>query len=318
MINKINLSNITKFVDGVEAFVCCASFENRSTKIAENLSTQALRRVLICYHHEYKNESSVNLIKLESYFNSIAFEKTELSIEDPIKSADSLVCAFKEINDQNIRSIAIDITTFTRETLLILLRILFETKQNYDRLLLLYNPASEMSETWLSRGIRGVRGILGFPGKMVPSKPLHLVIIAGFELERANSVIIDTEPDLISIGRGSLEGSICHEFSERNKILVKNLSSFYGDTLSTFSCSVNNPYDTIYDIKKYLEKFSNEYNTVITGLNTKISSIGIGLYAIQNDEIQLCYPPVNEYNIESYSSPSEECIIIEVDWNKLL
>ena len=74
----------------------------------------------------------------------------------------------------------IDATTFTRESLLILVRFLKQSLKTSDSVQFLYAPAKEYSigtqyeDKWLSRGIREVRSVLGYPGDFlpVPAKPI--------------------------------------------------------------------------------------------------------------------------------------------------
>jgi hypothetical protein len=46
-------------------------------------------------------------------------------------------------------------------------------------------------------------------------------------------------------------------------------------------------------------------------MNTKLSTSGAALAALEADEIQLCYASARHYNIEGYSRPSQECIIFQ-------
>ena len=46
-------------------------------------------------------------------------------------------------------------------------------------------------------------------------------------------------------------------------------------------------------------------NTVIAPLNTKISTIGADLAALENENIQLAYAKPNIYNVDGYSIPNE-------------
>jgi hypothetical protein len=62
-----------------------------------------------------------------------------------------------------------------------------------------------------------------------------------------------------------------------------------------------------------LEKaaMSDNYNIVVCPMNTKISTIGVGLAALQNNKIQIAYARAIEYNEAGYSTPSDMTTIFE-------
>jgi hypothetical protein len=57
---------------------------------------------------------------------------------------------------------------------------------------------------------------------------------------------------------------------------------------------------------------SSAYNTIVAPLNTKVSTLGVALAAFENDSIQLCYAPVEQYNLDSYSRPSDDCLVFQI------
>ena len=64
---------------------------------------------------------------------------------------------------------------------------------------------------------------MGYMGEMKPAMPLHLVVMLGFEYERAQQAIDAYEPDYISIGYGisstesisSVAGKLNVKFKEK-------------------------------------------------------------------------------------------------------
>jgi hypothetical protein len=51
-------------------------------------------------------------------------------------------------------------------------------------------------------------------------------------------------------------------------------------------------------------------------MNTKISTIGSALAALEEEAIQLCYAQPLQYNYKSYSTPGNTCYLL--DFNGLL
>jgi hypothetical protein len=168
-----------------------------------------------------------------------------------------------------------------------------------------------MSDEWLSSGLKELRPVLGYAGEFSPSIASHLIILMGFEVERAKEIINNTEPNYLSIGIGGQSDSITSYFHDKNKEYLQELCQFYGFEYSPFHFSLTDPMVAMDDIKKYLKDF-NKYNNIIAPLNNKISTIGAGLLAINDQSIQLCYSQMNIYNFTNYSSSSDKCYVFKV------
>jgi hypothetical protein len=126
----------------------------------------------------------------------------------------------------------IDVTSISHELLCILIALLNQHNK-LNKTVLFYTGAKQYSintpanAMWLSKGVASIRSILGYPGTMLTSKPLHLVLMAGFEVERAFEVIRSYEPNLLSLGLGDSEHSVSKEHYENNVVFLigyKNLS----------------------------------------------------------------------------------------------
>ena len=46
-------------------------------------------------------------------------------------------------------------------------------------------------------------------------------------------------------------------------------------------------------------------NIAISPLNNKISTIGVAISGLKNEEIQICYASANQYNINAFSKSSD-------------
>ena len=78
--------------------------------------------------------------------------------------------------------------------------------------------------------------------------------------------------------------------------------------LFEFSCM--NPIDTKHDVLNLAQR-NPLYNTVICPMNTKFSTVGAGLAAIDNDHIQIAYTEAAEYNEQGYSTPGDTATIFQ-------
>jgi len=46
-----------------------------------------------------------------------------------------------------------------------------------------------------------------------------------------------------------------------------------------------------------------DFNTVIAPMNTKISTLGAAMVALEDESVQICYAQANIYNASHYSAP---------------
>lgn len=323
---KLKLSELNKKIEQpVDIFLCFASFEKRCLTIPETLKDRIDHPSIF----SFKNPTAPHLTAenkelLIGIFKDKA-RTLDLSRGNPITIADDMIHFLDELfnlKEGPARKLLIDFSTFPREVLLILLKWFVDIRLNKrHHIRLVYNAAADYSineekaeDKWLTQGIGEIRSILGYPGLLNPSQKLHLVIMVGFEFERAQKFIEAYEPHITSLGVGKDGCSITPELQKINLIKHQKIKYLYGN-IAEFHFSCIDPIQTKKDLKAHLDKYPG-YNTVIAPLNTKIATIGAALLAVEKPEIQLCYADANIYNIEGYSIPGEDCYLF--DLNELL
>ncbi len=300
-------------------FICCASFENRCRSIVDIVSADSLDHILIAYNTNLSDYIDENLNYLCKKFNDHA-ESVPINSRDPLTTADALYNALKKIPDENYHYL-IDITTFTHESLLMLFRLLTELKKNKCKFTFVYTGATNygidqenLKDKWLSKGIHNIRSVLGYPGELLPSRKDHLIVLVGYEHERASRLIEDYEPNKISLGFGrskSIVDSQLQEAQSHFNKLAKEISAKYGSDCD-FEFSCNDPSDARDEILKCIET-TPDHNHIIAPMNTKISTIGCALATIEDPTIQLCYAQPTHYNYKHYASPGDTCYLINLN-----
>ena len=246
------------------------------------------------------------------------FELMGVEFKKPVDIIQKYNKYFSSIFNRKLENIVLDITTFTHEGLLITLKYLKLYKEHYNNLHLVYVTAKEYSinesdieKKWLSKGIKRINSVLGYPGNINPAKKNHLIILFGFEEERTFKLIQELDFDTISLGFGSSDDSIHYEHAkinqERHEVLFKIIPN-----ADKFCFSLRDPLTAKQQISEHIAKYPN-YNTVIAPMNNKLSTVGAALVSFEHPEIQLCYAKPKEYNIEGYSSPSDECYLMKLE-----
>lgn len=316
MITTIPLTNLKNVFLDKYALICCASFESRClsipTRIAENINHAIIYRNC----SDDFSATTNHCIALEKSFfcpavSNIPFDHPEIVAGYMAKDIEHLA------NISN--KLLIDITTFTHETLLILLRTIYLYKSHFDSIFCLYNGAREYSpgnspeNTWLSKGCKDVRNVIGYPGIMRPIAKTTLVVLTGFELERATKLIELVDPDCLVLGNGidpvnETISSTMTFFREKYDAWKEEYNNIEKNDFE-FSCK---------DIPKTVHTLSQiisqtpEDNYIIVPLNTKLSTVSAAIVALENRKVQLCCAVPETYNFENYSSPGETATIVNI------
>jgi len=302
-----------------DLFICCSSFEDRCLTIPSAIRSDNITKALIVENKNICQAGKNATLLREKYFNK--YVDVDTSTIDPLMTADNLRRALEISTLQGShQSIVVDITTFTHESLLILLNLLKSKMTMGDSVTLLYNSAMDYStnsvsvqEKWLSKGVSGVRTVLGYPGDIQPTKKMHLILFVGYEYLRATKLIEILEPSMISLGygrQGTATNQTHENASEYFHNLVKGMALQYAH-VNCFPFSCSDPYEVKDTILQIVSNYPDE-NIVVAPMNTKLSAIGTGLAAIENRSIQLCYAPAMQYNFDNYSSSSDTCYYIQL------
>lgn len=264
----------------------------------------------LCRNEQPYPKAKVNIDEVKQRFGTTVDELV-LSKTDPILTIDTLIAPLSSFAKSNSK-ILVDISCFTHESLLILQKVIHHLgmKAVYAYCPAnVYNPQTKKGEDkWLSRGIGEVRSILGYPGARNPLKSSHLIVLVGFEVERARKLIDRYEPTHLSLGYADDE--IPEGAKERNKGRFNELMSAY-PSAKEFTFSTLDIEKTKEAIKNQVKEFD-EANPLVAPMNTKISSLALTLAAEEDERIQICYASALLYNTDEYSEASDECYLFNL------
>jgi len=323
-LNPINFKTQIGDAD-ISIFFTCASFETRCFKVANILQDFSARK-FIFYNENESSEIKKNAYKLKESLKDSSL--VALNSDRPVDNFLKIDSILKELIDGLLAypetevskpNILLDSTTFTHETLLVLVRLLAIKSEFLGHIYISYVGAQNYStntksddEKWLSKGIKEIRTVLGYGGITDPTRKNHLLILFGFESERTRKIIEEYEYDLITLGFSNSPILSSHQKinARRHKDLIKEYPN-----AKEVEFSLIDPETTKKEILEYLsgENYINA-NTVIAPLNNKLSTIGAGLAAIENQNIQIAYAKPNIYNIEGYSEACDDFYLLPLNF----
>jgi hypothetical protein len=304
MIEKIEIDEFAAGVNHTAHYLIGrVSFEDRSTTIPLCVKGMKWKSPLMFRSARRGEKASTNIAKLVDHFK-LKLQLVELDVNEPLQVAAALqrhVSSFAEAASH--RKAIIDITAFRREELLMLFAIISKLSPAAIReWKLAYTSALNMGE-WLSGEVTSVRSVIGYPGDARPSKSTKLILLMGFEVSRARSIIEAYEPKQIILGMGRQSDSITDELYDRNRKLVEGLSrEFQGSIERHFEFSPRDPVVVARELELLIGS-EEQANVIVAPLHTKLSTLGAGRYALGHSSTQICYAAVEEYNEAAYSAP---------------
>ena len=322
MISKINVTELqTREMDHVDVFIAFCSFEKRCLSVVSNLQLAKISKALIFMNIESSMESKENV----EHFKAVLGEQMQLtfvSLFNPIEVADAMIEAVKTACYGIERPhLLVDITSFTHEALLIFLAMTKHFLQNaiieyaYSNASIYASEYENTEEKWLSRGIQEVRSILGYAGDIKPSRETVLIMMVGYECERAWQLIDSLSPEELIITYNDASGSTDQMNGNANSVhanLLQDLAAYYQHP-KQFVVPSNNPFDTARKLEEIVSSIGSNMNIIIAPMNNKLATVGAGIVALKRPEIQLCYAPAIYYNTSSYSIEGDVCYLFSID-----
>lgn len=318
MLKKIEIDKLSDCIkDEYDLFLCFNSFEDRCTSIIANIPKERFKFFLVLTNKNNLGNGERNLQQIQRILEGkekIAY----LDIASPLSVADTIINKLNEIElNGELLKVFIDITTFTHEILLMILAI-FHDKYPNTKITCGYVNAESYSidkddpqKKWLSRGIGSVRSVLGYSGDFKPSQSNHLILIVGYEYDRAVGIINSIDPMFLTLGYNEADHATTDQHrdaSAQYARLVRQMAICF-DSINDFAVPCDNPYDAYLEICKYLDRIGKNVNITIVPMNNKLSTVGAALVGLTRPEIQISYAPALVYNTSTYSKAGNMCYL---------
>jgi hypothetical protein len=320
--DRFKTAEFQKVLSGEDfLIVCSSSFEKRSLTIPRLASESKRCTAAYVFRNEENignvGESADEIVRLFGDSGGCV----DVWGSDPVRTTDSILAAVRSLRDCGDVRVIVDVSAMMRETLLILLASLRELWPSNRRIEFAYVPAEyNQSRTeprpQLSFGVLDVRSVIGFPGEYLPVLPRHLVLITGFETDRARAVINATDPSIISLGIGVREHSTSDTNATLDQGFASDLLNEYPSQSKSFDIYPDSAIDTQNAIHEQIGKFS-EYKPLVCAMNTKVSTCGAALAAWHDPRIELIYAQPALYNHQDYADPKDEVYLFELPLTKI-
>ncbi len=300
--------------DNVNVLITSANYDDRCLTLPEIIRGAGIREAFVFQeqgcNHSIKNANTIS--SQPDYKVSLV----EYSVDQPIEIVGKVNNIINELFRRYLQlNVLVDITGFTTENLLILMKRIYEARAGFDSVYVGYVGAKDYSlnqnqkEKWLQKGVADIRKIEGYQVAEKSDKT-HLLLLMGFEYDMAVKTIKQGDYDFVSVGFGVTPIQANH-FSinyERYKRLVNEIPE-----TKEFRFSLTNPLETKKQILEYLDQEEfNGVNTTIAPMNNKLSTIGACLASLNNESIQQVYCQPEVCNKQGYSEANDDVYLFKL------
>ncbi len=282
-----------------DLFFCCASFEDRCLSSASKMGIDYRTNYAIIFVIEdslYKKEVDTNLYRLQSELarqTSKGIYVITCQRENPIDGIIQLKNIWPKCKPRNVEEpfITIDISGFSKIYLLELLYYLvIELNLGIPRIL---HTTQTYLPSKLTRGVEQITTLPNFFGSISVDKQTVLILLLGFEPERALMVWKHFNPTrtiaLITDPPRAGNADYLKYARENNSFLLSQPGVELGGV----------PADNPYAVKKALEAIYNDtkgaFNMVIGPFGTKPQSVGVFLFYLEHPRAQVVYSFPTKY-----------------------
>jgi len=288
-----------------ELFITCASFEDRTTAVVSKFPKEYKISNSFVFKYDEKNRTNLREQNFE-ILKSILLKHSEKLCPlicdhyDPLDGIYKFqdLCKSRGIvfNDKNI---TVDISTFTKQYLLVLFK--FIEKQKPKSLRLFYAEPKDYAVKWgkpLSYGLIDIVSVPTYGGHFYTEKENLLILQLGYEGDRAYGIWERIAPHktIVLIGkpsfRDSWEGRV-EKFNEKLISRLPNDSISYTPTLDPFQVSKN--------LDNLITQYSERFNISISPLGPKPQVVGCYLSVRKYPDVQVIYA-IPKFHEEEYFS----------------
>jgi hypothetical protein len=288
-----------------DVFITCASFEDRTTAAVEKFDERYCVTDAVIFKYDEKNRTNLRDLNFEKLSSILREHSTHLfpiicDHHDPLDGIYKFVnlCKRAPIELKN-RNVTIDITTFTKQYLLVLFKSIEKEEPRSVRLI--YTEPEDYAVKWkkpLSYGLIDIVTVPTYGGNFYSDKENLLVLLLGYEGNRAYATWEKQSPHrtIVLVGKPSFKESWDGRVEEFNKALLLKLpkeSVHYIPTL--------NPFEVARCLDDLIEEYKHDFNIAISTLGPKPQVVGSYLSLRKHPYVQAIYAIPKSHEEEYFS-----------------
>jgi hypothetical protein len=304
-----------------DVFICSASFEERCLGVVRRFKGYSQSCAYIFVYNTTDDRRKRNLSEMHRRLKKTgAIKKISADVGDPVDSVAELMRHLRKEKDVGLdRRITIDVTTFTKRHLFLLLRAL-DTAGLVERLRVLYTEPTDYvtdSSISMSSGFSGIEPIPSFSSTQSLGKPLMLVTFLGYESDRAIALFNNLDPNetFLFVSRPAYIAGR----EQRAMDMNRNLISLVGEEKIRWA-DARDPNDTYAKLNSLFDGDGSyalrKWSCCISPLGTKPQAIGLYLFWRENRGLfSVIYSSPLRYNNIFYSKGIGQTWQLNPQWH---
>jgi hypothetical protein len=289
---------------GEEIFIVCASFEDRTLAASQKLASNYKIDISFVFKFSEENKTNQREVNFQKLSNLLSAKSNKVipiicDHHDPVDGVQSIRNVASQIGIEfHDKIVALDISTFTRQYLFLLLKFLEQERIKAIRIFYSEPKQRAINNKPLSFGYIDTVSVPTFGGHFSINKENLLIIFLGLEGARAFSLWEKFSPHktLLLIGR-KMDDPIEHS---RVKTFNQKLLDKVNSNCVKY-ISAKNPFETEILLNKLIEKYISKFNISVSSLGSKPQSVGCYLSLKNYPDVQLLYVIPKGHDEKYYS-----------------
>lgn len=287
-----------------DLFISCISYEPRTTGVLQKLSSMyKCKAGIFLINEKFEKYSKVQQNKelIQGMLaSSTKFDQTyyiTISIDNPLKSIIEIdrIIKSKFANQERI-TITFDFTTFPRGELLTILYYLRHLS-SLGSICLFYVSPQDYGD-WLSEGYTQTIVPPFFEGPSSLDKKIALLLLTGFEYDRAIMLIDDIQPATVIIGKPRPGTS--DKFADSSERIVDQLVKTRKIESKIYEVPANDPFSCQAAIESIIREHPS-YDFLVAIMGSKLEVLGTYLAYEKSESFRVLYALPLIYNVGDYS-----------------
>lgn len=275
-------------------FISMIGLEDRVLGAINKIALSSVNKFVFFINDEYLEDQRVIKYKADVFklVNTDAADILKSSYDNSLKLVESFnyYMSTNAINPAEL-DVILDISTFNRQNLLTML-FLLRRKYGIKKVQCCYTIPEETNDM-LSKYAQHAATIPFFAGEQSVDKNKLLLLLAGYEYDRALYLWEKVEPSKTILGVGNRPTD--KKFYQRNITVVNEIAKSIGDHERVDICA-DNPFDAKTNIEAIIERYSTTYNIIISPMNTKLQTLGLYLAWEKYPDTQIIYSRPEEFS----------------------
>jgi len=278
----------------IDDVIAVAGWEERFAKgLRLDVESNAPTRLLLFAFEEYLNQTESSRKEASKFAEEKGVQYTEIPVRRDPRALWSRIRDTFSAAVWAQRSVLVDITTMPREVIWWTFSHLEAANCSVNYIY--YRPTGYSSE-WLTRDTDQPRLVYQHSGVSDFGRPTCLLLMSGFDTDRAAQLIQFFEPSAVLIG---LQVGTQHDNQRKNVEPTRKLLERKSD-IKFFDVDAFSPDHGLAEIDRAITAYVGKFNIVAASLGPKPSAVALYFLQRKHSDIALAYAPSRQFNM-SYS-----------------